>query len=146
LFLSFFYLFCMGFFCGCQNTDLLEKYPIFLDPLQVEIHRSEEFPQSLAYRDLLEKHLLAGRREGISFYFEFYRLGSPQNDEKSVLAQGKWKKNSKGTSIRKESRLVLGETFRELVFFQKIYPTVIFGAFLFKGNPPLHEILPTVLD
>ncbi len=114
--------------------------------VDVEVYETENFPHSIRVQNLIEQRLVAGKRDGLSFFVEFYRLGSAKDLLNSPLTEGRWLKNSKGTYIHIAQKSISGQDYQELKLFRADMPCIVYGEFLYNGEPRLHEALPTLLD
>lgn len=144
-----FYIFL--FFCvGCQhkeNIGFLEKFEVREDRVHTEIFRAEDFPTSVDYVDLKSSLLLAGSREGLSFYVEYYELQSPQDTELDIILEDGW--NQKGrTSFLERAVTVDEEKAVEIQFFRKEYPFALFGSFVLShtDKSQLKTYMPEIFD
>ena len=98
-FIQYFCPFLLLFF-GCtyeKKVPFFDKYEVRQIRVKTKVHRTKTFPRSLKLRGVKRELLLAGTKEDLSFFVEYYQfeIETPKINE---LIEGlDWYKDSKGT-------------------------------------------------
>lgn len=146
LFLKCFYFFLL-FYVGCsspKHEHFFEKFALKEARINTEVFRAQDFPTSIAYEDIKSSLLLAGNREGLSCFVEYYELNSHQEDELDLILEDNWSKHSSGTFFHEKKMFNNNRRSVEIRFIRKEHPFVLFGSFLFSDSEShnLIELMP----
>ena len=121
-FIQCFYLFLLLFF-GCSNqeqTPFFQKFEVRQNRVKTKVHRAETFPRSLKLEGVKRDLLLAGTREDLSFFVEYYELEMKALRAVELVDRPGWYENSKGTYFQEKEFLVCDnqryELYRKIMF------------------------------
>ena len=149
-FIQCFCLFLLLFF-GCSNdeqTPFFQKYEVRQKRVKTRVHRAEKFPRSLKLEGVKRDLLLAGTRQGLSFFVEYYELDIDVPQVKELVEGPGWYKDSKGTHFQDKEFSILNENHSEIQFLRREPPYIIYGSFLIQENSEyqLHQFMPELYE
>ena len=138
-------------FLGCtyeKKQSFFEKYEVLQSRVITEVHRAETFPRSLKLEGIKQDLLLAGTREGLSFFVEYYELETTPPDFEEIMEETDWYQDPKGTHFKEKEFSILNEKHLEIRFLRREPPYIIYGSFLMPADSEnqLHQIMPELYE
>ena len=149
-FIQCFCLFLLLFF-GCSNqvqTPFFQKFEVRQNRVKTKVHRAETFPRSLKLEGIKQDLLLAGTREGLSFFVEYYELEMETPQVNQLVEGPGWYKDSKGTHFQEKEFSILNENHLEIRFLRREPPYIIYGSFLMQADSEyqLQQFMPELYE
>ena len=149
-FIQYFCPFLLLFF-GCtyeKKVPFFDKYEVRKSRVKTKVHRTKTFPRSLKLRGVKRELLLAGTKEDLSFFVEYYQfeIETPKINE---LIEGlDWYKDSKGTYFQEKEFSILSKNHLEIRFFRRETPYIIYGSFLMRADSEyqLQQFMPELYE
>ena len=149
-FIQYFCPFLLLFF-GCtyeKKVPFFDKYEVRKSRVKTKVHRTKTFPRSLKLRGVKRELLLAGAREGLSFFVEYYELEIEIPQVNQLVEGPGWYKDSKGTHFQEKEFSILNQNHLEIRFFRREPPYIIFGSFLMQvdSEDQLRRFMPELYE
>ena len=146
---TFFQWFCpfLLLFLGCSGdrvNPFFEKYEIREKLVNTVVHRAENFPRSIQIEGVKRNLLLAGTRDHLSFFVEYYELYSDPPKIEEMINASDWYQEPNGTFFSERNLSILNEEHLEIRFFRREPPYLLYGSFLIQtaSKIKLAQLIP----
>ena len=138
-------------FLGCTSgrVDLFfDKYEVRESRVGTKVHRAEKFPRSIPIEGVKRNLLLAGTRDHLSFFVEYYELESDPPKKDKVTKGLDWYQDPNGTYFHEREISILNEEHLEIRFFRRYPPYILYGSFLIQTASKIEfaQLMPELYE
>ena len=138
-------------FLGCSSggVDLFfDKYEVRENRVGTKVHRAEKFPRSIRIEGVKRNLLLAGTREHLSFFVEYYELESDPPSRNKITKGSDWYQDPNGTHFQEREISILNEEHLEIRFFRRDPPYILYVSFLIQTTSKieLSQLMPELYE
>jgi len=133
------------FLCSCTSKSEMDPWNdlrLTEQQLDLKIHETEQFPNTIPYKTIDKQLLRAGAKDNFSFYMEYYQTKEEEFEELMLLSNEGWKRVNPDLSVREKRRQIRKQSFHELMFFYKQGKFSLYGHILSTQKPNLKNWLP----